>query len=415
MKLIHVNNLKPADVENKHYYKSSFNAGIFEGRDFNIHNFTSKELIRELNKYNITEVVPGSESAVRVSDKISEQLGVRTNGTRGSEARRDKYKMHKKVERKAREHQLKNGLKKPVVRTIKQEVVTTREQLEKWAKEHNKWPIAIKELDGAGGKNFFEAHNMEQAISAFNQIMKHSSVSLEGKQNTAVLVGEFIKGATEYVSNTIGVNGKHIVTEQWVYKKVNNGPYLVYDRMALIPRRGEVESRLAEAHLFVVEALGIKNHASHGEYFVTSSGEIILVEVGARLMGSMAHDYSDLALGKRKNQISRLADALASPKKFLEGRGRDYKVDGAYEWIGLINNKEGVTLTEKGVEKIRSLESFVEGTFGQFLGKELPITKDLYTMPGNFLLYNKNPKALERDYRLVREWEANGELYETLN
>src|SRR5580658_1975869 len=51
------------------------------------------ELIEELRGLHAGFVIPGQESAVELADRLSEALGLPTNGTALSKARRDKYEM----------------------------------------------------------------------------------------------------------------------------------------------------------------------------------------------------------------------------------------------------------------------------------------------------------------------------------
>jgi len=47
--------------------------------------------------FHIVALIPGAETGVELADRLSEKLGLRSNGEKGSEARRNKYVMGEKV------------------------------------------------------------------------------------------------------------------------------------------------------------------------------------------------------------------------------------------------------------------------------------------------------------------------------
>ena len=59
-----------------------------------------ENLVEEIRKggfANVSAVMPGAETGVKLCDRLSERLGVRTNGAAGTEARRNKFDMGEKV------------------------------------------------------------------------------------------------------------------------------------------------------------------------------------------------------------------------------------------------------------------------------------------------------------------------------
>ena len=82
-------------------------------------------------------VVVGSEPGVLVSDALSERLGLPSNGTRLSAARRDK-------------HLMAQALRDAGVRAIEEVKTGDAEQAVAWAAQRGDWPVVVKPVDSAG-------------------------------------------------------------------------------------------------------------------------------------------------------------------------------------------------------------------------------------------------------------------------
>ena len=57
---------------------------------------TAVQEIKDL-PFPVIAVIPGAETGVELADQLSDRLGLRSNGSVGSDARRNKYLMGEKV------------------------------------------------------------------------------------------------------------------------------------------------------------------------------------------------------------------------------------------------------------------------------------------------------------------------------
>lgn len=220
----------------------------------------------------ITAVFAGAETGVILSDMLSEILGLRTNGTALSEARRDKYIMGETVRRAG-------------VRAVKQFVSSKIEDVRAYIAEWNPQPfeVIVKPCNSAGSDSINLCKNIEEVEAAFQAIIgRHNGIGL---LNSTVLIQEYLTGI-EYVVDTVSLGGVHKVVAVWEYdRRAINGAGFVCMGQRLLCTDEPVVERLIAYQKQVIDALGIVNGPTHGEV-KWHRGEPVLVEVGSRCHGA---------------------------------------------------------------------------------------------------------------------------------
>eukprot|EP01036_Dinobryon_divergens_P038510 gene38510-50572_t len=145
----------------------------------------------------VIAILPGAETGVELADKLSEHMGLRTNGTALTEARRNKYVMGETVRAAG-------------VRAVKQLRASTWGEisafLEEW--QPNPFKVIVKPMDSAGSDDVTLCHSIHDIQTAFGNIM--GKVNGLGLINKAVLVQEFLEGQ-EYVVDMVSRDGVHKV------------------------------------------------------------------------------------------------------------------------------------------------------------------------------------------------------------
>lgn len=231
----------------------------------------------------IIAVIPGAETGVELADQLSSRLGLRTNGTEQSLARRNKYIMGESV-------------RKAGVRAVKQAFCTNIEQMLVFLDsidihQDGKLRCVCKPVQSAGTDDVFLCQSKDEAIAAFNKIL--GKVNGIGLLNDSVLVQEYLQGK-EYVVDKVSRDGLHKLVAIWEYdKRPCNGANFVYFGMRLKPSTTEMAKILVAYADKVLDAVGIVNGPSHMEVMVNTihdiNGEVryepCLVEVGARCHG----------------------------------------------------------------------------------------------------------------------------------
>jgi len=175
-------------------------------------------------------------------------------------------------------------------------------------------PIIVKPVESAGSDGVKLCHTREEAEAHFHLLMK--AQKKVGSQGAAVLCQEFLCGK-EYVVDHVSSNGEHKTTAIWVYdKRPANGSAFVYFGMKPVASDSAEALKLVPYVRGVLDALQIKNGATHGEVMMTETGPC-LVEMNCRTHGG---DGSWVPLAKALtggySQVDATLDAFLDARAF---------------------------------------------------------------------------------------------------
>ena len=346
-----------------------------------------------LRSLEIKCVVAGSEMGVVVADLLSEALGVSTNGSRLSEARRNKSLMGDVV-------------REAGLRAIPQLETECPTQLREWLESGGYERFVLKPLAGSGGHGFHLCNDIREAEAAFSSL--RSEKDIFGSSIEKVLVQECIEGE-EFCVNTVSMQGCHRITDVWHTKKKERAHAKIYDLETLVDYREPQYRELIEYVFDVLAALGIKNGPAHSEVIVDSTGPV-LVEVGARFMGSTAQSLISEVYGT--NSVLLTAESVISPHLF-EKRMIDPHPE-RMRWacmVQLHSKAEGIMKGYK-VDRLLELPSFHGVDLYLNRGDRLTPTVDSYSSPGLVFLCGTSPDRLWEDYHSIRRLEQEEGLYD---
>jgi biotin carboxylase len=304
-----------------------------------VHHGDLEETLRELSRYAPVAVIPDSEYGVAFADLLSERLGLPTNGTRGSTARRDKYVMVEKI-------------KAAGLRGAGQLLIENAAQLEDWHRELNR-RIVVKPLSSAGSDGIHYCDTPEQAVRAYESLV--GTEDLFSEPNDKVLAQEYLAGP-EFAVNMVSRDGKHHVCDIWTSTHITaNGVLDLCDGMVLLPYEGERTDRLIDYCERVLDALDIRHGPSHVQVKMTPSGPCV-IEVAARMGGGSTAHYARTATGE--SQLNWTADAYVRPERFLARHRERYEVEQFFAGAPMISPVEGTLRAYTGIEELKKLESF---------------------------------------------------------
>jgi biotin carboxylase len=356
----------------------------------NIINFGNvDEVARQLQKYpEIEFVIPGTESGVELADILSERLRLpSSNGTDLSEARRNKFKMIDTVAAAG-------------LRTAKQIAANNVAEIIAWVRKLNEYPVVLKPLRSSGTEGVTFCFNERDIIAAFNNI--YSVRSMYNVKNEQVLAQSYLHG-TEYIVNKVSLKGQHYLSDMWEYKKIiSSTGNPIYDSAKILPYLFEHREELVDYDNRVLDALELKYGSSHSEIILTADGPA-LVEVGARVMGSVSTDIISLAIGR--NQMDLMIDSYTNPQKFLQQISEPYKIKKHLIVKLMISCVEGNIKNILHVEKIRQLPSFYSIDLKVKVGSHLNKTTDLLKIPGIIYLLHEDESVVQKDYETIAELE----------
>lgn len=350
-------------------------------KDLYIDDVSPDELVA---KFDPICVIASRDTAVEVADSISERLGLLTNGTKLSAARRNKFEMIKVV--------ADAGLK-----TAKQFCSSSAPELIAWVKQMNQWPIVLKPLRSFGSDNVFKCENMSEVVHAFQMIAPNVHT------NGIVLAQTFLQGV-ECQVNTVSYQGRHHIVNFLKYEKVaRHGVSFLYHSVEYLAAAGELQSQVGPFALKVLDALGVKNGPARLEVILTPTGPA-LIEMGARIAGGKAALTSKAATGF--SHVEGTADVYIEPDKFLKYCGTPYELQNYVFAEFVASPCDLVRINQDDLNTIEKLPSFGWFNFGK---KDrhgtFRKTVDLASSPFHVILKGKDRDQVLRDRIKIHELE----------
>ncbi|MEW2119659.1 ATP-grasp domain-containing protein [Streptomyces sp. NPDC005474] len=334
-------------------------------------------------------VVPGQEFAVAAADRVSEVLGVKSNGTALTPARRDKYEMIETLRRAG-------------VRCADQFKSDDASLIVKWAEDHGSWPVVVKPLDSAGSDSVFVCRNADEVRGAAETILAGGTL-FDVAVTTEALVQSYLKG-TEYIVDTVSADGHQYVCGVWEYEKtlLPTGRN-IYNRDILVAPDADPVPALIAYVTEVLAALDVRWGPTHAEVIVTDEGPV-LVEIATRLNGNLNPAFHDLCLGHNQAQLSALA--YLRPEEFVQryGGGVYRKLQSGYTYNAPTALDGVVTAVDQdAVAAIEALSSTVVTGVKYRPGSRIRPTADLMTAALRICLTSPDDDRLTADYERAKE------------
>jgi biotin carboxylase len=343
-----------------------------------------------LREHEVGWVIASGESGVELADRLSAELGTPGNGMSRPTSRRNKYDMVLAVRDAGLEH----------AATI---VSSDADEIIKWAETTAGYPVVLKPVTSYGTDNVVACSSADQVRAVHEKVM--TSADRTGKANTIVLAQEFLDG-NEYFVNAVSRDGKHHTVEVWRYYKTRlPGGNIIYDYNEPLSPDDPVARKVESYAHRVLDALEIRNGASHTEVMMTARGPV-LVECAARQGGGQIPDISNRCLGT--NQLDLIALSVANPAEFDRLPTTAYQLLQRLRYVHLVNPTDhGVAPSHETMASIRALPSYAHAVMTHPEGHPLPRTIDVATQPGYVILISDDPAELHADYQKLREIERD--------
>jgi len=338
-------------------------------------------------------VVVGAEPGVPLADALSERLGLPSNGSALSLARRDKNAMNEAL----------RGAGLRIAEALK---TGDAAEAVAWAEARGGDPVVVKPLDSAGTDGVSIARDAAAIETAFAANLGRPN-ALHGA-NEELLVQELLEGTQLFV-NSVSWDGIHHVSEVWRDNKLRRGANFIYDYEELLPPYGEQQDQVVPYVESVLDALGIRFGPAHTEVMLTPRGPV-LVESGARMHGSVPDEIVDRCTPSHQTLT---AEAYLDPHSVSRRAQKPYELAAGAYCVMLISQHEGRIVGDDGMREIEALPSFA-GTISMLgPGDQLKKTVDLFSCPGIIYLVDPDREQLKRDYDRIRELDAAGSVFET--
>ncbi|MGE5282763.1 MAG: ATP-grasp domain-containing protein [Chloroflexota bacterium] len=373
------------------FYTRGFQAGDFVENV--VHDGDLEATAARVAAHDPAFVVVGAEPGVPLADALSERLGLPSNGSAQSAARRDKSAMSE-------------ALRAAGLRAAEALKTADVEEAVAWAADRGGAPVVVKPLDSAGTDGVSICADAEAIRASFATNLGRPN-ALHGA-NEQLLVQELLEGTQLFV-NSVSWDGVHHVAEVWRDNKLRRGANFIYDYEELLPRHGEQQDQVVPYVEAVLDALGIRYGPAHTEVMLTATGPV-LVESAARMHGSVPDDVVDRCTPSPQ---ALTAEAYLDPGSVARRAQRPYELAAGAYCVMLISQHEGRIVGDAGLREIEALPSFA-GTISMLgPGDQLKRTIDLFSCPGIIYLVDPDRTRLKADYDRIRELDAAGAVFET--
>jgi biotin carboxylase len=369
-------------------YARSFRGGEFIGNV--VHTGDLGQTVARLRARRPVALIAGIESGVELADRLSEALGLRTNGTALSRSRRDKFAMIETV-RAA-------GL--PAAAQI---LAEDRDCLLQWYRGAGAGRVVVKPVRSAGNDGVFFCDDEREVGAAFDALV--DTVGALDLRNSAVVAQEYLLGV-EYYVNTVSLDGVHYVTDVHSTRHLNvNGVRDLLGGSHLLPRRGPEQDQLVDYVLRALDALAVRNGPAHSEVKLTAAGPR-LVETAARICGADLPVLVGKAIGE--SQLEWTVDAYVDPERFARRCKEDYVIGRHAICVNMVAPRSGTLRGLPALARLQALESYHDVLPRVSVGGPIHRTVNDFTYPMLIHLLNESPAALLRDYATARWLDGEG-------
>ncbi|MCP9612681.1 ATP-grasp domain-containing protein [Coprobacter tertius] len=211
------------------------------------------------------------EIAVPTMAYVSEKLGLNGISYETACTARNKYKMREKVN-------LAKASLQPAYRLYKE------------GESPDRFPVIVKPTDGSCSNGVTKVEDGPSFVTAIERALSASS-------NNEILIEECIEGR-EISVESLSFHGRHYVL-MITDKETTGAPYFVetaHHQPTDLP--GNIQRRVRESVVKILDAIGIENGASHTEFKIDRKGNVYFIEIGARGGGDfISYDLVLLSTG----------------------------------------------------------------------------------------------------------------------
>ena len=343
-------------------------------------------LAEVLKKYNPIAILPGTEEAISLADKLSAELTPQF----ANDSKKSFHRMHKALMQKALEEA---GV--PILKTLH---TASESEAETWIQENLKdTPLIIKPPISAGSDKVFHISAGSDWRKAFNRVLTEPS-KITGNLSETVVIQEQAIG-TEFAVGTVSAHGKHYLAHLIKYNKTSSGDRkTVFDHVELVPYDQKAMNGLFEYTQRALDALGIRWGAAHTEIMLTKNSPR-LIESGSRMCGGPVVGFAREASGS--SQADKLAEAYVTG----DVQTKEYTFKKTVVPVFLKTLTKGTVLNAEVLDGISKLPTLLHQYIWIKNGDRVSQTEDYLTSIGIVGL-SGDRESIFLDYQKIREMES---------
>ncbi|QHF46260.1 hypothetical protein PspS35_21625 [Pseudomonas sp. S35] len=337
-----------------------------------------ESLLITLETLSLSAVIAGCETAIYLTDYLTELLRIPGNSRITSDLRRNKFSMQQ-------------ALKKHQLAHIDSYLLSSPSRIgEVVAKLEESATYVVKPLNSAATEGVVFAQGKGEAETALRNAAWQQKNDL-GETNLGFIVQSFIAGP-EYVVDMVAFAGTYIVASVCKYTKIQkNGSMFVYESLdTLDPQAAELHPLIDYARQ-AAAALGVQVGPIHMEIIWSDAGPV-MIEAGGRLHGGIAPllfqqvYHPDLLSLSIDSYIGEPSPQVKTVSQISHGR------------IGFFCSEENRTFdlpAPLAIQSAQADEAYCGHRYFIGPGDTTPLTIDFATCPGLFWL--QSPSALQLD------------------
>lgn len=335
-------------------------------------------LMQSLADLKLCAVIAGCETAIYLTDYLTEILEIKGNSRETSDLRRNKFSMQQALQKHGLANIASQLLSSPT------RIAETVDSLAQTA------TYVVKPLNSAATEGVVFAKGKSEVETALKNAAWQQKNDL-GETNLGFIVQPFIAGP-EYVVDMVAFDGHYIVATVCKYTKIQrNGSRFVYESLDTLDPQSQDLKPLLDYARQAAAALCIQVGPIHMEIICADDGPV-MIEAGGRLHGGIApllfqqvyhSDLLSLAIDSYLGRPRPQADAVS---QISHGR------------IGFFCSDEKRTFTTPSPQDLQSAmedEAYCGHRYFIKPGDTTPVTIDFATCPGLFWL--QHPSAAQLD------------------
>ncbi|MNJ20378.1 hypothetical protein D3C77_147110 [compost metagenome] len=343
-----------------------------------------EEARAKLSCVTVRAVIPGSDSALRMVDKLAEAFSAVGNPVATHLMRMDKLAMKNFL-------CLKGVPATPAYRLSMDELV-------KGYDIGASFPVVVKPSQSTGARNVKVCQSRSDVYKALASIEQAEEPYC--KEERHALVEAYVEGQEYFiVTANLGASAARQILCFAEYEKIQvGGNPSVYKNIRSI---SPVSDKARQAFSYVCQvnsAIEADNGINDVEFKVNSSGHFV-IEQNGRLPGANVPTLIELCTGLNCYDLN-INIYLGNPPQMLPAP--NYGVHFCI--CCLISDAGGTVEGFDGMDIVRKLDSFHEMNFLVAEGEVIEATRDFLSSWGFVYLLHPDPQVLRRDSEIVHNW-----------
>lgn len=354
-----------------------------EGYSDSIKAYDFDEAVEKLSGLNVQAIIPGSDSALKFTDRLAHHFSLVGNPVSTRQARANKFSMKQQL--RLREVPATQSVQVSLDEMIRGELPELQ------------FPAVVKPSQGTGAKNVKVCHNRGEVYKALAAIESANEGHVD--EERAALIEEFIEGPEFFIATAnFGKGEKKQILCFAEYEKISigNNPS-IYKNIRSLPPLSEQALQAFSYIKQVNEALDVDFGINDVEFKINEKGHFI-IEQNGRLPGANVPSLIEACTGLNCYDLNLNIFLGQSDRALSEVHYQKH-----FCICCLINAEAGQIQVIDGLDVVSKLSSVHDINLLVKEGDHVQDTQDFLSTWGFVYLVHEDPKVLAEHSRIVHE------------